>query len=121
MSYYDEHRPTKTVDVLGVTYGIYMGVMPEEDKLLDDCDGYHDKTVKRIVVIGKVDEANLSDWSHYEKQILRHELIHAFLHESGIDGSFKWDNGNEHPEGLVSWMSIQFPKMLKAFQEVGAL
>ena len=121
MSYYDEHEPTMNVDVLGVTYKVYVGVKPEDDTQLDKCDGYCDSTIARIVTVGRVAESDFGDWGHYEKQILRHELIHAFLHESGIDGNFKWDGDTEHPEGLVAWLSIQFPKLLKTFVEVDAL
>ena len=121
MNYYDTHAPTYIVNVLGTEYQCYVGVMPEYDRELKNCDGYHDKTIKRIVVVGKVDEANLGDWNEYSKSVLRHELLHAFMHESGIDGNYKWDNDTEHPEGLVSWMSLQFPKILKAFREVDAL
>lgn len=122
MSYYDEVAPTCVVDVLGTQYAIYTGVMPEYDPLLNTCDGYHDKTCKRIAVVGRTPDADIQDWDAYSKSCVRHELVHAFLYESGIDANMKWDvAGQDHPEHLVSWIALQFPKMLKAFQDAGVI
>lgn len=122
MNYYDNAEPTCTVDVLGTSYAVYADVMPEDDPLLNTCDGYHDKTRKRIVVVGRTPDATIDDWESYSEFCIRHELVHAFLYESGIDGNMKWDvEGQDHPEHLVSWIAIQFPKMLKAFQDAGVM
>ena len=121
MSYFDEHEPTMRVDVLGSEYVIYTNVSPEDDPILLDCGGYCDKTTRRIVIIEPAD-TNLGDWHEYEKTCIRHELVHAFLFESGIGGDTLWDiEGQEHPEHMVEWIAMQFPKMVKAFQAVGAL
>lgn len=55
------------------------------------------------------------------KKVLRHEVIHGFLYESGL-----WNNSGNveawgRSEEITDWIAIQFPKMLKAFQEVGCL
>ena len=122
MGYYDEHKPTHVINVLGTPYNVYYGVMPSDDHYLDNCDGYFDKTVKRLVVVGKIPENELADWEDYRKQCMRHEIVHAFMHESGIDANCKFDvAGESHPEHLVAWIAIQFPKMYKAFQEADAL
>lgn len=119
---YSNRKPDYVVDVLGTEYSIYMNVLPSEDEELEQCDGYHDKTSKRIVVVGKTPDSNLSDFSVYSKMVLRHEIVHAFLHESGIDGHCTWDvEGQEHPEMMCSWLGIQMPKIVKALQEVDAL
>ncbi|MCL2391999.1 MAG: hypothetical protein FWC66_05245 [Oscillospiraceae bacterium] len=46
---------------------------------------------------------------------MRHELIHAFIFESGLSRS---PIDTEHN---VHWIATQFPKMLEAFKAVGAL
>ena len=48
------------------------------------------------------------------REVLRHEIIHAFLFESGLD-----DLGSN--EELVDWIAKQFPKMTKAFEEAGCM
>lgn len=49
-------------------------------------------------------------------------MIHAFLFESGIAGCTKWDiSGEDHPEHMVEWVGMQFPKLLEAFRAAGAI
>lgn len=122
MSYYDKTGATCVVSVLGTDYRIFLDVPEAEDPILKECAGYCDKTSHRIVVCKKEADADLDDDAQYRKQILRHELIHAFLFESGLGGDAAWYiEGQEHPEQTVDWIARQFPKMLKAFQQVGAL
>lgn len=122
MNYYDEAQPDCTISVLGVDYGVYGHVSREDDKFLERCDGYFDKTAKRVVVAGEDGDNELADFEAYRKTNLRHELIHAFLYESGLDGNSRWHNDeDEHPEQTVEWLAIQFPKMIKAFMEADAL
>jgi len=49
--------------------------------------------------------------------ILRHELVHAFLAESGLWGSTNKVSSWAMNEEMVDWIALQFPKLLKAFQE----
>ena len=122
MSYYTEVPETRKVGVLGTEYGIWLDVPEDCDPLLKDCAGYCDKTTKRIVVMAEPSDSELGDWSVYSKACLRHELIHAFFHESGFDGNSHYIiEGEEHPEAVVEWIALQFPKMLKVFTEAEAL
>ena len=121
-AWYKEHEPDAAVMVLGQEYGIYMNVPEEADETLRSCSGYCDKTSKRIVIEKLGCTCNLGDPIQYIKYVLRHEIIHAFLFESGISGDTTWQiDGQEHPEQMVEWIGMQFPKMLKAFEEVDAL
>lgn len=121
MGYYDGITPTCKVDVLGTEYSIYLDISESEDAMLEECDGYCDKTSKRIVICDCAG-ANLDRIEDYQKYCIRHELIHAFMFESGIGGCATWDvEGQEHPEHMIEWIAMQFPKMIKAFQTVGAL
>ena len=122
MSYYDNKAATCKVSVLGTEYSLYLDVSPEDDPLLEDVNGYCDKTVKRIVVADRSNDSDLADWMDYRRSVMRHELIHAFLFESGLGCDSVWHvGGQEHPEQTVDWIARQFPKILKAFQTVGAL
>lgn len=123
MGYYSEAKPTCTVSVLGTEYSVYRGVTSEDDPMLEHCDGYCDKTVKRVVLAAEDGNCDLDDWTVYEKTTLRHELIHAFFYESGMDGNSLWGHteGCDHPEQVVEWIAVQFPKIMKAFQEMDAL
>ena len=46
-----------------------------------------------------------------KKEILRHELIHAFLVESGLNRNCGW-----HNEEMVDWLAIQFNKIKDIFK-----
>ena len=120
---YETTKPTYVVSVLGPNYAIFLDVPEDDDPMLNgECSSYCDKTAKRIVVVGETRESELYDWAVYRNECLRHELIHAFMFESGIDANMTWDiGGQDHPEGLIGWMAIQFPKIVKVFREVGAL
>jgi hypothetical protein len=105
----------KKVNVLGTEYTI--GIKKkEEDKFLEKCDGYCDKTSKKIVVVAEPEDNELEIFSEYQKKVTRHEIIHAFLMESGLQENFKHEEWG-HDETVIDWIAIQFPKMLKAFQE----
>ena len=105
----------KKVNILGTEYTIEVKTKAE-DKWLKDIDGYCDKTSKKIVVAAEDEESQLEIYSEYQKKITRHEIIHAFLFESGLHENFKHEQWG-HDETLVDWVAVQFPKMLKVFQE----
>lgn len=57
-----------------------------------------------------------------QREIIRHELTHAFLNESGLRyNSHTPDGAWAKNEEMVDWFAIQFPKMLKAFEQADAL
>jgi hypothetical protein len=104
-----------TVDVLGTKYTI-----TQSDKLedieLEKNDGYCDHSTKQIVIdTFKDSPGSLADLDEYKKQVIRHELVHAFLFESGL-GADSWGINEE----IVDWIAYQFPKMAAAFEKVGA-
>ena len=106
----------KTVNILGEDYKVY-----EEDNnpVFDSCDGYTDVTSKEIH-IRKFDNAVYSDslqnMGLMHQRIIRHEVIHSFLEESGLSTN-AWGTNEE----IVDWMAIQFPKILKTFIELEAI
>lgn len=107
------------IDVLGTEYSVFE-LSQKEDKLLETCDGYCDKTSKKIVITTKDEESNLDCFEEYRKKILRHEIIHAFLFESGLHENFKHDCFG-HDETMIDWVAVQFPKMLKVFKAADCL
>ena len=104
------------VNVLGAEYTIEI-VPPDQDEIMKngDCDGYTDKTSRKIVV-STMPESDLYDVRQYQKQVIRHELIHAFMNESGLQGNYEHYNKYGQEETMVDWIAIQFPKLLRAFE-----
>ncbi len=108
-----------TVNVLGTPYTIHKRSC-EDDPALNDCAGYCDKTTKEIAVRIKEDDSDLRDFDVYQRKVIRHEIIHAFLFESGLHEIWKHDQWGQD-ETYVDWIAVQFPKLLKAFEEAGCL
>lgn len=112
------------VNILGTDYEIVIG--NEKDyPYLEQVDGFCDASIKRIVVRDcKSDEKNpstLSDLEEYKRKVTRHEIIHAYLSESGLQSNFEHANQWGHEETMIDWIAIQFPKILKTFEEIGCL
>lgn len=117
----------KTVNVLGKEYSIEIHKY-DDDKQLSEHSwvGYCCSDVPIIVIADLDDEDHFSfqndtDMDNYFKSTLRHEIVHAFLNESGLQDNFEHVRRMGHEETMVDWIAIQFPKLLRAFQEVGAM
>lgn len=107
------------VNVLGTEYTITEATQAE-DSMLEKCDGYCDKTTKSIVIIADSVGSELGNYQVYKKKLLRHEIIHAFLFESGLHENWERNEWG-HDETSVDWVAVQFPKLLEAFKEADAL
>ena len=54
------------------------------------------------------------------KETLRHEILHAFLNESGLCSStLCFEGGWTKNEEMIDWFAIQFPKIAKVYKECG--
>ena len=72
-----------TVDVLGTPY--HIRVMPAlENKKLEECDGYCDKTTHEIVVDDCSAECDFGCPEAYVKKVIRHEIVHAFSSRAAL-------------------------------------
>lgn len=117
-----------TINVLGTAYTVTIKKY-DEDEVFDrrSIDGYCDSWTKQIVVC---DMTTYKGWEHEphetitaaQKEALRHEIVHAFFSESGLEDSalnpgVAWAKNEE----LVDWIALQGPKIYKAWQEAAAL
>lgn len=107
------------INVLGTEYTVE-DCEAADDKYLEKYDGYCDKTSKRIVVVKPRVDDELDDFEVYRKKVLRHEIIHAFLYESGLHENFEHPKYG-HDETTIDWIAVQFPKMVKVFEQAGCL
>lgn len=105
-----------TVNVLGTKYTIIESNRVK-DMSLNNSDGYCDYSTKQIVIDTFQNSLDsLADLKKYKQQVIRHELVHAFLFESGL-GASSWGINEE----IVDWIAYQFPKMIEAFTRTNAL
>lgn len=103
------------IDVLGTEYTVEYQDMKDEE-----IDGYCDYTSKHIVI--RADNVNgLENFRYNQKKQLRHEIIHAFLAESGLQANFEHCSKFGHEETMVDWIAIQFPKLMTAFKAADCL
>jgi hypothetical protein len=109
------------INVLGTQYSIIFK-RPQDDKfLVEESDGYCDKTTKELVIVSERETNELGDFSVYQKQCLRHEIIHAFMFESGLANNWEHPNQFGPDETTVDWFAIQGEKIYKAWREADAI
>lgn len=116
------------VNVLGTEYQISV-VKYEDDQYLKDnsFDGYCDSVCKRIVVCDMATYPGCKDetpeWHRVaQRNTLRHEIVHAFFNESGLEScSLQYSGGWAKNEEMVDWLASQGPKIYAAWREAGAL
>lgn len=116
------------ISILGTEYTVTIKKYDEDEVFARrSIDGYHDGFTKEIVCC---DMSTYKGWEHEaqktieaaQKEILRHEIVHAFFHESGLaDSSLNLDGAWAKNEEMVDWIALQGQKIYNAWQEVGAL
>lgn len=118
----------KEIHILGECYKIRF-VKYEDDVYLKDnalC-GYCDLVEREIIVafsdtVPDREGESLTVHILSEQKTLRHEIVHAFFMESGLDSdSVSLNSAWARNEEMVDWIAIQGPKIVKAWQEAVAL
>ena len=116
------------VNVLGTKYKIEIHKISEDDVLKKNhwC-GYCSEEMKEIVIADMTEDEYFPDMTDnerdsYRKKTLRHEIMHAFLNESGLcDSALAYDCAWPKNEEMIDWFAIQSPKIYKVFEEVGCI
>lgn len=116
------------VSILGETYTIIVKKYTDEEAFeKNSIDGYCDWYTKELVI------CDMATWPGWEKepsktiqkamkQTIRHEIVHAFLYESGLaDSSFARSGPWAKNEEMVDWIATQGPKIYTAWKEAKAL
>lgn len=103
------------INVLGTEYTINEATENEDPKLTGK-DGYCDSSTKTCVIdrLENTDIDSMGNMEEYKNSVKRHELIHAFLYESGLD-SCSWADNEE----IVDWLAIQWHKINVTFEQLG--
>lgn len=102
-------------NILGTIYKIKRKTLKDANT-----DGWCDNTSKTIV-IRKDNYNNVGNFEYLMKKQLRHEIIHAYLSESGLQSNFESCTHWGHNETMVDWIAIQFPKIYKTYKELNIL
>lgn len=122
--YYD----TMKIDILGTEYRIEIHKVSEDSYMeKKGLAGYCEEENKLIVIADMSEEKYFVGMDEkaqesYRKKTLRHEIIHAFLNESGLsDSSNRFDGAWAKNEEMVDWLAIQAPKIYKTFQKLNII
>lgn len=100
------------VNVLESEYKIVFGLRSELPDLKPEHSGETHFFKKLILVCTEFgEEYTAEEKSRVLKNIVLHELAHAFLYESGFDEL-------ADDERLVSWIEIMIPKLMRKNDEV---
>lgn len=114
-------------NILGTEYTIKNVKISECTLLKENHWSGSCNSVTHEILIGDPTEeeffGNLSEQeqSLVVKETLRHEIIHAFMNESGLQDSWQHAQQFGHDETTVDWFAIQSPKIFKVFNELDIL
>jgi hypothetical protein len=101
------------LEILGEVWAIKLSDEMNDSRLIGN-DGYCDDSTREIVLnkLNENDPHSLSDLNSYARRVVRHEIIHAVLSESGLK-SESWGRNEE----IVDWIANQFPKLYTLFEQ----
>ena len=113
-------------NILGTEYEIVFKDYDDEPAFSKNgIDGYCD-SIEKVICVGN--KNTFPDWEDEtekyckkaQKATLRHEIIHAFLCESGLqDNSIALNNvAWARNEEMIDFFAIQFPKIKKVFEDL---
>lgn len=114
----------RIINILGTEYKLF--VEPSSaNKKLEKCNGYTDYSVKEIHVNDFEEDSKdmmaQKDLEVFKNKVIRHEIIHAFLLESGLDSNSGGVDNWATNEEMVDWIAIQFSKIHKVFVDLEIL
>ena len=117
---------SKKVSILGTEYSIETHKVSEDVYMRENrLAGYCSEDNKQIIIADVSEEEFFVGMDEkaqkiYYNKTLRHEIIHAFLNESGLSdcASVPVCAWSKHEE-MVDWIAIQFPKIQKVYVELG--
>ena len=119
---------TMKIDILGTEYRIEIHKVSEDSYMeKKGLAGYCEEENKLIVVADMSEEKYFVGMDEkaqeiYRKKTLRHEIMHAFLNESGLsDSSNRFDGAWAKNEEMVDWLAIQAPKIFSTFKKMNIL
>lgn len=101
-----------SIDVLGSEWRLQFA----KGKPLDeDEDGLADDETRTITIDAELE-------GERKKRVIRHEVVHAYLAESGLDmSSLQPEGGWAMNEEMVDWFARQGPKIYKTWKKLGVV
>ena len=115
----------KKVNILGTDYEIhFVDEFPEYLKEVGEGADGHCNRHDRDIFIKRCNDKDMTaaGRERCNRDTIRHEIIHAYLSESGLSANASHCCGSwAENEEMVDWFAIQSPKIYQTFKEVGCL
>jgi hypothetical protein len=111
------------INVLGTEYKLYISTEEKEPRLKNSW-GVTDVYAKEIIISNDCDRGTEYDCKNlklFKNKVIRHEIIHAFLYESGMKENSSATQSWVENEEMVDWFAIQLPKIYKVYKELDIL
>lgn len=121
-------KETAKVDILGATYTIYKCENCQDNSTLPKYKAGECRVISNKIYIADLTDQqsfgalSANEIDGFEKEVLRHEILHAFFDQSGL----RWNtensiNGWAENEEMVDWFAIQSPKIFNVYKELDIL
>lgn len=108
------------INILGTNYEVIFKSIDEEPRLKENW-GFTDFHTKEIYIandIEKETENSCKNLIDFKNKVMRHEILHAFLYESGLrensNSTVAWAENEE----MIDWFAIQIPKIVEVYKEL---
>lgn len=108
------------INILGTGYEIIRQNKEQNAKLDDNC-GLCEPFSKKIIIdtfeAERKDRLSAENFDDFVKKVIRHEIVHAFFIESGLNECSDYANNEE----LVDWIARQGIKIYNAWNQADAI
>lgn len=116
------------VNILGTTYIIRIKRFDEDPRFKEENLGAYCVAATKDIVLLDFKTAPGNEKEPHSRCLkamrlnLRHEIVHAFFNESGLQvNALQYEGAWSKNEEMVDWIAIQGPKIYRAWREAGAL
>lgn len=116
------------LSILGTEYTVmkkkYNDIPDFKEKQIDGycCPLLHEIVIGDMLTFPGWEKETKDYAAIHEQNILRHEIVHAFLNESGLqESALCIDRAWAKNEEMIDWIALIGPKIYKGWQEAGAL
>ena len=108
------------VNILGIEYKIITLSAEQLNGKAGETD-FYTKEIKLSDLSDTFVENMTTNIQGFKNDVLKHEIIHAFLFESGLCMQSGETESWAQNETMVDWFAIQSPKIFKVYEELGIL
>lgn len=104
-----------TVMILGAVWTVRSATEKGEPRL-ENKNGFTDWT-ERLICLEREPQGDIGSMETYMKQVIRHEVVHAFMFESGLGDSFEHKDYG-HEETIVDWFAFQMGNIVNVVMDI---